>query len=419
MPEPLEDLRLPDGPIFPDPDFAAGLRVRLARALGRRKGASMSSLTMSDQQSAAAVGAVLTPYIAVSGARDALDWYSTAFGARLVGAPIVMPDNRIGHAEIEIAGARLMLSEEHPEIGVTAPRPGLGVPFTLHLEVQDVDEVIRRAVAAGAALERPAENYEYGRNGVLRDPFGHRWMISGTPVPVAPGLRHGDIGYVSLRVRDVGRAAAFFSAALGWEYEPGGVALGRQVLGHRLHHGLWGGFEHPTLFCCYAVSDLAAAAERARAAGGAVGAPRRQAFGLVADGIDPEGTDFALFEPPGGTITGAAAGPTGEGDLAYVAMEVVSSGAARDFYGAVLGWRFTPGGSTDGWQVQGAVPMVGISGGHPRPTTVPMYRVDDIVAAVGRARAAGGSATDPRSLPYGVTSACSDDQGTRFYLGQL
>jgi predicted enzyme related to lactoylglutathione lyase len=47
-----------------------------------------------------------------------------------------------------------------------------------------------------------------------------------------------------------------------------------------------------------------------------------------------------------------------------------------------------------------------------------MYRVDDIHAAVERVRAEGGSATDPERQPYGLSSTCVDDQGTRFYLGQ-
>jgi uncharacterized protein len=58
-------------------------------------------------------------------------------------------------------------------------------------------------------------------------------------------------------------------------------------------------------------------------------------------------------------------------------------------------------------------------GGHARSTVLPMYRVDDIAAAVERVRAAGGTSTDPEQQPYGVTAECTDDQGTRFYLGTL
>ena len=50
-------------------------------------------------------------------------------------------------------------------------------------------------------------------------------------------------------------------------------------------------------------------------------------------------------------------------------------------------------------------------------TAVPMWKVEDVAAAVERVRAAGGTATDPERQPYGTTSQCADDQGVRFYLG--
>jgi predicted enzyme related to lactoylglutathione lyase len=85
----------------------------------------------------------------------------------------------------------------------------------------------------------------------------------------------------------------------------------------------------------------------------------------------------------------------------------------------VLGWRFASGRAEDGWQVEDVSPMLGVSGGHELATTVPMYKVADIHRAVGLVRDAGGTATAPESQPYGVTSTCTDDQGTRFYLRQL
>jgi uncharacterized glyoxalase superfamily protein PhnB len=409
---------MPDTPVEPDPTFAAQLRARLSRALEHRKGANVSNDAVGEQLAKTPSGTVITPYIAVAGAHAALDWYVRAFGARLRGAPIVMPDGRIGHAELDIGGARLMLSEEHPEIGVVAPVPGEGVQVTIHLDVDDVDRVITRALSAGAILARPAADYEYGRNGVIRDPFGHRWMISGQPAPT--GLRHGDIAYVSLWVPEVERAAVFFEAVLGWRYEPAGAPQGRRVEGHRLHHGLWGGVEHATLFCCYAVGDVEMAGARVRAAGGAAGEPHDEPYGLVTECTDAEGTRFALLEPPGGTVSGRApTGATVEGDVAYVTLEFGDSAGARELYGAVLGWTFAPGGSPDGWQVQDAVPMVGILGGQETATALPMYLVEDVHSAVQRVRAAGGTSTEPETQSYGVTAVCSDDQGTRFYLGQL
>ena len=234
------------------------------------------------------------------------------------------------------------------------------------------------------------------------------------------GPRTGDIAYVSLWVPDVERAAAFFSAVLGWRCAPGSTPQGRQVEEVVPRHGLWGGEERSTLFLCFAVDDVAAAVRRVRQAGGQAHQPTEEPYGLVADGTDDQGVRFALVEPPprAGGERRAATG-TNPGDLAYVSMVVPDSGRARAFYGSVLGWRFSGGHAADGWQVDDVIPMIGLAGGAEEAFTMPMYRVDDIAAAVERVRAAGGTATTPERQPYGVTSVCTDDQGTRFHLGEL
>lgn len=244
----------------------------------------------------------------------------------------------------------------------------------------------------------------------------------------AGASRQGDIGYASLWVPDIGRAAPFYAAVFGWEYGPSHDPRARQVPGAMPPQGLWGGQPRSTLFCSYVVDDATAAAARVRAAGGQAGEPIERPYGLVADCTDDQGTRFAVHQYPRAPTAGAeAAGTAGaglaaaahDGDLAYVTFEVVDSRRARDFYGAVLGWRFAPGRVADGWQVEGTTPMAGLSGGHAEATTVPMWRVADLRAAVGRVRAAGGTATEPRQEPYGLTADCTDDQGTRFYLGQF
>ncbi len=234
------------------------------------------------------------------------------------------------------------------------------------------------------------------------------------------GLRPGDLAYVSLWVPDVERAAAFFGAVLGWTYAPASGPQGRQVEGVTPRHGLWGGQQRSTLFLCFAVDDVDAAVARVRAAGGRAQAPRHEPYGLVADCVDDQGLPFAIVQSPGGPA-GNRASPTGDrpGDLAYVVMEMVDSARGRAFYGSVLGWRFSPGRTPGGWDVEGVVPMVGVAGGQDRATIVPMYRVGDIAVAVERVRAAGGTATNPERQHYGVSSSCTDDQGPRFYLGEL
>jgi predicted enzyme related to lactoylglutathione lyase len=181
-----------------------------------------------------------------------------------------------------------------------------------------------------------------------------------------------------------------------------------------------GGHENATLYLCFVVDDMEATLERVRHAGGRSETPTPEAWGVTAMCVDPEGTPFSLYQPPAGPRgSRLAANGTGHGDLAYITMEVGDSSVARSFYGTVLGWHFNPGRIEDGWGPDDVVPMTGLSGGHERANVVPMYRVDDIYVAVARVRGAGGSATVPEPQPYGVTSECVDDQGTRFYLGQL
>ena len=121
----------------------------------------------------------LTPYIAVANARAAIDWYVDVFGATVTFEPIEMPDGRIGHVELDIDGASLMMSDAHPELQCPAPVIGEGSPVTLHLSVTDVDALAGAARTAGAVVDRePEDNPGVGRVAVLRDPFGHRWFLN-------------------------------------------------------------------------------------------------------------------------------------------------------------------------------------------------------------------------------------------------
>lgn len=121
----------------------------------------------------------LTPYLAVHDARAAVDWYTRVLGAVVTVEPIVMPDGRIGHVELEIDGARLMMADAHPELQCPAPTAGAGSPVTLHLSVSDVDTLVARARDGGAEVDRgPEDNPPVGRVAVLRDPYGHRWFLN-------------------------------------------------------------------------------------------------------------------------------------------------------------------------------------------------------------------------------------------------
>ncbi|MGH8860304.1 MAG: VOC family protein [Jatrophihabitantaceae bacterium] len=407
MPDPLDVLRTAAVPIAPDPDFAARLRARIESALALPRGVVPMAVTTAPVRTGA-----LAPYLAVADARAALEWYADVFGAVRRGDPIVMPDGRIGHAELDLGDARIFLADAHPEIGVVAPEPGSGATVTLHLEVDDVDVVIARASAASARVERAPSDNPYGRTGVIRDPFGHRWMLNG---PVVAVTQSGDVGYFALWVDDVDRAAAFYTAVLGWAYAEEaaprqtvvGAAFRTEIVAlAEMRSAAWPDRTAPTAFCARQVDDLDAAVARIRAAGGTSQPGHRG----VLDCADDQGTPFSIF----------AGERAGAGDaIAYLTVEVPSVDAAAAFYESVFGWSFRPGTHPDGRQVDGPTPMTGFAGGAVEPGIVAMFSVDDIDAAVARVRAAGGTATDPQRQPYGTTSSCTDDQGMRFYLGEL
>ncbi len=120
----------------------------------------------------------LTPYLCVSDAARAVDWYAAVLGAVVTFDPIVMDDNRIGHVELSIDGARLMMSDEYPAVNAQAPDPRRGNAVSLHLTVSDFDALAARVVASGVRLDRGPETTDHGRVAVFRDPFGHRWFLN-------------------------------------------------------------------------------------------------------------------------------------------------------------------------------------------------------------------------------------------------
>ncbi len=234
--------------------------------------------------------------------------------------------------------------------------------------------------------------------------------------PSANGtIRHGDVGYVSLWVPDVGKARAFYREVLGWPAEGH-----REVPWAAVPIGMYGGVSEPTLFCNYFVDDVDEAVETVRSIGGRADDPTVEPWGRNAMCADPEGMSFAVFDSSASARAGRPA-TNGErhGDVAYITVHVGDSAGARAFYGRLLHWDFQPGRVEDGWQLPDVAPMTGMHGGWERPHVAPMYRVDDIGEAIGRVRSAGGTATDPETQPYGISSDCVDDQGMKFWLGAL
>jgi len=118
------------------------------------------------------------PRLRVKGAAAAIEFYKKAFGAR---ENMRFEDEffGIGHAELQIGNAVIMLADESPQSDLPGPQALGGSPVTIELFVEDSDAVVAQAVAAGAKLISPVEDQFYGyRTGKVEDPFGYTWTIS-------------------------------------------------------------------------------------------------------------------------------------------------------------------------------------------------------------------------------------------------
>jgi uncharacterized glyoxalase superfamily protein PhnB len=428
--DPLTALHGDELPVQPDPAFAARLRARLEYAVtffgsqpNRTQGVVMSgtdtAIAELNEPAAQPVAsapprAAALPYLAVGNAREAIAWYTDTFGATLVGDMYEMDDGRIGHAELRIGAGVLYLADEYPGLGLKAPAPQ-EVSVSLMLHVSDADATLERARERGAHVQRePYENYG-ARNATIIDPFGHRWMLSGPVTGAAVPIQHGDVGYVSVWTPDAERAAAFYGHVLGWSYDPST----HQVTNTTQNIGIFSVPGAHTLFCCYAVDDLQGARQAILDGGGTVDEPQQFDFGTVLGATDPQGTAFAVYHPAAAQPRPALNG-TGPGELSYITYEVIDSSAFKAFYSGVLFWTFEPGRIDDGWGVLQSHPMAGVAGGSAAAVTVPMWTVEDIDAAVALVREAGGTVVEePSQQSYGKSALCTDDQGTRFYLGQF
>jgi uncharacterized glyoxalase superfamily protein PhnB len=260
----------------------------------------MSQLTTAVQvERAPAWPPTLTPYIVVSDARRALDWYTQVFGAQRRGEPIVNADGTIGHAEIGLGDAVLMFSEASdlwPDVPVRAPDSPATFSHSLHLDVDDVDLTTERARRSGAAVEREPIDQPYGRASVIVDPFGHRWILLRRPTG-ATRLRQGDVANVTMTARDSERAMRFYEAVLQVPFSAGHPGAWRTSettppLGIRSSRGA-----EPEVQLSYRVDDIAAAVERVRAADGRADEPARQPYGLLSECVDDQGTTFRLWQP--------------------------------------------------------------------------------------------------------------------------
>jgi PhnB protein len=122
-------------------------------------------------------GTAFVPMLYIKTGTTNIDFYVKAFGAIEI-RRWSNEDGSIHVAELSVDGALFHLHEEKASKGTYCPEAVHGVTANIGLMVDDVDLVMKQAIAAGAKEISSAQDYDYGyRQGEFIDPFGHFWTI--------------------------------------------------------------------------------------------------------------------------------------------------------------------------------------------------------------------------------------------------
>lgn len=120
---------------------------------------------------------IFAPQLYIQHGVTDISFYEKAFGATEL-MRFTNDDGSIHVAELSINGALFHLHEEKATANQFSPESINGITTIIGLFVPDVDVVMHSAMVAGATLHSPAQDYDYGyRQGEIKDPFGHVWMI--------------------------------------------------------------------------------------------------------------------------------------------------------------------------------------------------------------------------------------------------
>ncbi len=131
----------------------------------------------------------IVPYLTVSDGKGAIAFYKKGLGAKEVMKMPAEDGKRLMHAQLEINGHFVYLSDDFPEHSggkSSTPLSYGGTPVGMFIQLKlpkEVDQWMARAQKAGAKIRMPAADQFWGdRFGVITDPFGHSWQF-GAPLP--------------------------------------------------------------------------------------------------------------------------------------------------------------------------------------------------------------------------------------------
>lgn len=121
----------------------------------------------------------LQPKLLVSDADAAIDFYTKALGA-VLSERVADDQGLVLHAEFSLGAAVFALAQSVEEWGWHDPLSVGGSPVLLMLDLPDPAATADRMAQLGGEIVIPVEDRPYGkRQGRVKDPFGHLWVLSG------------------------------------------------------------------------------------------------------------------------------------------------------------------------------------------------------------------------------------------------
>jgi PhnB protein len=124
----------------------------------------------------------IEPELWVENAREAVVFYKAAFGAEVL--------HQVGEgddivAQLRVGDAPFWIAPTSAQMRRLSPRAINGATGRTLLVVEDPEQLLRQAVAAGATETSPVRNKHGWLLGRITDPFGHEWEI-GVPLGAWP-----------------------------------------------------------------------------------------------------------------------------------------------------------------------------------------------------------------------------------------
>ena len=247
----------------------------------------------------------VTPYLVVEDAAALIEFVKHVFGAEETLRGIGSAGGI--HANLRLGDSTLMIGGGGPGLSWR----GASWPTALHVYVEDVDAVHRRALAAGGVETGPPVDQDYGeRSGGVKDRFGNHWYIATAKGEryIPEGLRNVNSYLHPLRAEPL---ISFLKRAFGAEEvakyaSPDGVVhhatvrIGDTVVEMGEAHGPYQPM--PSMFFLY-VPNVDATYRRALEAGAiSTGEPADQPYGdRTASVKDVFGNQWYLATHLGGT----------------------------------------------------------------------------------------------------------------------